>query len=544
MLENNRPIGQSDGLKPIQLPATEQPKASEPANQASPLLRVVPRQFGRYKVATFKLFSEISDQPDGSVTVKPANSGGVVQAFNPLVEDWKSKGIQVDWYGQARTTSYDGADRALQKTSAERGFNLKLVRMPGEVHDGANRIANDAIWWILHGGNGLEQHARGKFDSLEDLAKYEEANKAFAQAYAEDRDNNTLGKIQDHHLWEVGFHLKALGVRDPLEHFTHTTFPDAKTFAHMPGEVRERFLRRMLIGFDGQGFQTPEDQEGFLDCVKEFVGDAEIISNNRGKFVRLDGQDHVATVFVNPISIETNEFNDYGRDPDVRRRIAVDRHQHRGQRRILVISRTDPMKGNLESLKALEMCYQLYPKDTVGALSATYVAAPSRLDLGFYRRYNDGFLEAADRINDTYGPQSPNEHWTPINVIPYSLDRKGVYEALRGHDIIAAFSKRDGMNLFLKEAAIWARPDAVVLASIHAGAGRQVPGFVQVDVDDPRDVAEKMRMAALMSPEERRERMRLARNFVLQDDIFAYDRRSMAVMSEIANGQSQTLKAV
>src|SRR5690606_30000746 len=104
----------------------------------------------------------------------------------------------------------------------------------------------------------------------------------------------------------------------------------------------------------------------------------------------------------------------------------------------------------------------------------------------------------------------------------------------RAADIALVTPIRDGMNLVAKEfCASSIEVDCVLILSEFAGAAAQLgDGALLVNPYDTDGVADALLQACLMSPQEKRSRMKSLRASIRKHDIFRWMRDFMAAAGE------------
>jgi trehalose 6-phosphate synthase len=120
-----------------------------------------------------------------------------------------------------------------------------------------------------------------------------------------------------------------------------------------------------------------------------------------------------------------------------------------------------------------------------------------------------------------------------------------VFELFRSADFCVVNSLHDGMNLVAKE-FISARSDedGVLILSTFAGASRELPEALLVNPFDVAETAAAIKLAMQMSREERRERMKLMRRTVKENNVYRWAGRMLMDAAQIRQHQSLSKKAL
>jgi trehalose 6-phosphate synthase len=163
------------------------------------------------------------------------------------------------------------------------------------------------------------------------------------------------------------------------------------------------------------------------------------------------------------------------------------------------------------------------------------VAAPSRSKLPAYQALQQHTLSEVARVNDKF----KTEHWQPIVLIGQHQEPHEVFELMRAADFCIVNSLHDGMNLVAKEfVAARDDQDGVLILSTFAGASRELPEALLVNPFDVTETAAAIRSAMHMSRDERRERMKLMRRTVKENNVYRWAGRMLMDAAKIRQRQS------
>jgi trehalose 6-phosphate synthase len=199
----------------------------------------------------------------------------------------------------------------------------------------------------------------------------------------------------------------------------------------------------------------------------------------------------------------------------------------------LGVERWDFTKGIVERFRALDALLDKDPPCR-GKITLLQVAAPSRSKLPAYRALQEQTLSEAKRINDKFGTPT----WRPIVLIDHHQEPREVFELFRAADFCIVNSLHDGMNLVAKE-FIAARDDqeGVLILSTFAGASRELPEALLVNPFDVVETAAAMKLAMDMPRDERRERMKLMRRTVKENNVYRWAGRMLMDAGQIRQRQ-------
>ena len=186
-----------------------------------------------------------------------------------------------------------------------------------------------------------------------------------------------------------------------------------------------------------------------------------------------------------------------------------------GARRVVLsIDRLDYSKGILNRLDAFDLFLSQHP-DARQRVVLVLVVVPSRIGVYEYERMKQQIEETVGRINGRFGALD----WTPILYQYRQLSFEPLVALYAESDIALVTPLRDGMNLIAKEyIASRAGCGGVLILSEMAGAAKELGEAIVVNPNDRSQIAEAIREALEMPPEEQ-----VRRNQIMQDRIRRYD---------------------
>ncbi|MET8574411.1 trehalose-6-phosphate synthase [Streptomyces sp. NPDC005012] len=383
---------------------------------------------------------------DGSL-VSRRGGGGVVSGLSAIGPDAGAL-----WVCSALG---DGDREAVHRGVSEPG--VKMLDISAETHDAAyNGIANSTLWFVHH--MLYQTPLEPVFDSEFRLrwAAYQEFNRSFAEALAEEAAEGAAVLVQDYHLTLAPGMLRELRPDLRIGHFSHTPWAPPEYFRLLPDDVAESVLRGML-GADRLGFLTQRWADAFTACCDAAVGgvgDTRIGVHGLGAdadFLRERG--HRADVDQRVAELRA----EIGNDPDGNLR-----------RTIVRVDRTELSKNIVRGLHAFRQLLDDHPEwcDRVVHVAFAY---PSRQDLAVYRDYTAEVARVAAEINAEYG----TPYWTPV-VLNLKDDFARSLAAYRLADVALVNPIRDGMNLVAKEVPVLAENGCALVLSREAGAHEEM----------------------------------------------------------------------
>jgi trehalose 6-phosphate synthase len=285
-----------------------------------------------------------------------------------------------------------------------------------------------------------------------------------------------------------------------------------------------------MLGADILGFHTRRHCEDFLASADRFL-ECQVDHEH----MTVTHQGRVCRVVPYPISIEWPPRWLAGLDdvPTLRRTVR-ERYGIAPEVQVGIgVERWDFTKGIIERFRALEALLAGRPR-WQGRLSLLQVAAPSRSRSPAYQLLQQQTLAEAKRINGRFATGS----WKPIVLVPEHLDPPRVFELYRAADFCLVNSLHDGMNLVAKE-FVAARDDldGVLILSTFAGASRELVEALLVNPFDVNETAAAMDAALDMPRGERRERMRLMRRTVKENNVYRWAGRLLLDVAQIRRRQ-------
>lgn len=449
-------------------------------------------------------------------------ASGMVTALEPVMRAcsgvWVAHGS-----GSADRQVVDMFDR-VRVPPGDPTYTLRRVWLTPEEEEGYYYgFSNEGLWPLCH-----LAYVRPAFREA-DWQMYRAVNQKFADAVAREcHGSKPLVLIQDYHFALLPQLLRQRLKNATIALFWHIPWPNAETFGVCPW--KHEVLQHMLSA-DILGFHTRYHCQNFLATVDRFI---ECQIDHEHLTVTLQG--HVCHVAPYPISIEWPPrwlaqlpSVEISRGA-VRQRYGIGAEVQLG----LGVERWDFTKGIIERFHAIETLLDNYPK-LRGRVSLLQIAAPSRSKLPAYRALQQHTLSEAVRINERFGDQ----HWKPIVLVEEHREPLEVFELYRAADFCLVNSLHDGMNLVAKEfVAARDDEDGVLILSTFAGASRELLEALLVNPFDVTETAEAVATAINMPREERRERMRLMRRTVKENNVYRWAGRMLMDAARIRQRQS------
>jgi alpha,alpha-trehalose-phosphate synthase [UDP-forming] len=438
--------------------------------------------------------------------VVPAS--GLVTALAPVLQacdgTWIAHGS-----GDADRESVDQHDRVAVPPDDPR-YTLRRVWLSAEEEAGYYYgFANEGLWPLCH-----IAHTRPLFRAS-DWEQYQKVNRKFADAVVEEmaETEQPLVFVQDYHFALLPRMIKERRPDARVAIFWHIPWPNAEAFGICPWQ---RELLDGLLGADLIGFHVQAHCNNFQQSV-----DRALESQVDWEHFTVKRNEHITLVRPFPVSVDFVESKSPvgERSSSESERAAL--LEELGVEAIFLgvgVDRVDYTKGIPERFLAIERLFELYPA-YLKQFVFVEIGAPSRTNI---KRYHDLMAEVtaeAERINRRF--QTPN--WRPIIFQNRQHSHHEIEHYYRAADLCLVTSLHDGMNLVAKE-FIAARDDedGVLVLSRFTGAARELRDALLVNPYDIDQTAEAIRLALVMDPEEKRQRMQHMRKLVREQNIYRW----------------------
>jgi trehalose 6-phosphate synthase len=445
-----------------------------------------------------------------------APASGLVTAMDPVMRAcggvWVAHGS-----GDADRETADTRGR-LGVPVDEPRYTLRRVWLTKEEEQGYYAgFSNEGLWPLCH-----IVHVRPTFRP-DDWSYYLEVNQKFADTVLDQiKDAEApLVLIQDYHFAALPALIKAARPDARVAIFWHIPWPNFEAFGICPWQ--EELLHGML-GADLIGFHTQYYCNNFLETVDRALEariDWERYSVTRG--------DHTTYVKPFPISVAPEFVDDPPRvsRPELLRRLGISA-EFLG----LGVERIDYTKGLPERLSALQFFFETYPQYRE-RLVFVQLAAPSRSTINRYQEIQREVEEKVRELNQMFQTKT----WRPVLYLKAHHEHRDIWAYYRHADFCMVTSLHDGMNLVAKEfVSVRDDEDGALILSRFAGASHELRDALIVNPYDLTGMAEAVRTALEMPPEERRARMVRMRQSVLDHNIYRWAGMLLSELARIPVG--------
>ncbi|MFZ0499107.1 MAG: trehalose-6-phosphate synthase [Steroidobacteraceae bacterium] len=449
-------------------------------------------------------------------------ASGMVTALEPIVRAcgglWVAHGS-----GAADREVVDLHDR-IRVPPEGPAYTLRRVWLRPEEEQGYyGGFSNEGLWPLCH-----LAYVRPAFRES-DWDAYRSVNQRFAAAVTrEARRPDPVVLIQDYHLALLPRLIRQRMPAATVALFWHIPWPSAETFGVCPW--KDEILRHLLDA-DIVGFHTRQYCLHFLATAEQLL---ECRVDYERMTVTVEG--HVCHVMACPISIEWPPPQLEGLPSIAVSRDRIRRHHGIGPGVHLGVGveRWDFTKGIAERFLAFEALLARRP-DLQGRIALLQVVAPTRTRLPTYQALQRQTLAETERINARFASSS----WKPIVLVDRQQSAREVFELFRAADFCVVNSLHDGMNLVSKE-FVAARDDdnGVLILSAFTGAARELVEALLVNPFCISETAAAIEAAIAMPREERRERMRLMRRTVMENNVYRWAGRMLLDVAQIRRRQA------
>jgi len=449
-----------------------------------------------------------------------APASGLVTAMDPVMR--ACGGVWVAHAsGDADRETADGRGRIGVPVDDPR-YTLRRVWLSKEEEQGYySGFSNEGLWPLCH-----IVHTRPVFRP-DDWSYYLEVNQKFADTVLDQIKDaeSPLVLIQDYHFAPLSALIKAERPDARVAIFWHIPWPNFEAFGICPWQ-RELLLG--MLGADLIGFHTQYYCNNFLETVDRALEariDWERFAVTRGE--------HTTYVKPFPISVAPEFVDD---PPRVSRAELLRKLGIQAEFLGVGVERIDYTKGLPERIRALRFFFETYPEYRE-RLVFVQLAAPSR---GMIDRYQEIQREVEERVREL-NQAFQTKTWRPILYLKAHHEHRDIWAYYRHADFCMVTSLHDGMNLVAKEfVSVRDDEDGALILSRFAGASHELRDALIVNPYDLAGMAESIRAALEMSPEERRARMIRMRHSVVDHNIYRW---AGLLLSELARIPVETTGA-
>ena len=427
------------------------------------------------------------------------SSGGLVAALEGLSAD-KYRTQWIGWPGAAVEPAKQ-PEIARTLTGEHGCLPVFLTDEEAEAH--YEGFANSSVWPLFHYMPNYLRYESRWWDA------YQKVNRRFADKVLEIAHGGDLIWVHDYQLLLLPAMIKAARADLRVGFFLHTPFPSYEMFRCHP---RRSELIAGMLGADLLGFHTFGYLRHFRSAALRLLGAESDITHVRAP----DG--HRAALGVYPIGINAKKFDETLDQPDQTKRQQKFRDTFQGKKLVISVERMDYTKGILHRIEAVDAFLAGW-EDRDG-IKFMFVSVPSREGVEDYQELRADVESRIGRLNGKYATL----HNSPIHFIHDSVDFADLCALYSIADAALITPLIDGMNLVAKEYLACQRDHAgPLILSEFAGAAEELFNALLVNPYDAQSVAEHIKRALEMPPDERRER-----NAPMRERVMTYDAQRWA----------------
>ncbi len=430
---------------------------------------------------------------EGKLNYQPS-AGGLATGLGSFYRD--KKGLWLGWPGLA-SEKLRGHEEEVISSLKEMDCSPVFLTQK-QIENFYYGFSNKTLWPLFH---YFLQHT--VFDNRMWEA-YKRVNRIYCEAALEVADEDDIIWVHDYQLLLLPAMLREKLPKATIGFFLHIPFPSFELFRLLPW--REEILEG-LLGADLVGFHTYDYVRHFLSSVRRILG----YDHSLGLITT---QERLVKVDTFPIGIDFLKFSRAAQLPEVKAEIQRLKRRIGNRKVILSVDRLDYTKGIPERLDAFEFFLEKYPQYREKVI-LVMVAVPSRTKVEHYIQLKRNVDEHIGRINGRFGTLG----WSPILYLYRSVPFPTLAALYNLAHVALVTPLRDGMNLVAKEYVASKGDDlGVLVLSEMAGAAREMGEALLVNPLNIKEVAQALKDALEMPPQEQKER-----NLLLKERLRRYD---------------------
>ncbi len=400
-------------------------------------------------------------------------------------------------------------------------YTLRRVWLTSEEENGYYYgFANEGLWPLCH-----IAHTRPLFRAA-DWECYKAVNEKFAKAVLQEIGNaeEPFVLIQDYHFALLPRLIKNACPGARVAIFWHIPWPNPEAFGICPWQKE---LLDGLLGADLVSFHIQAHCNNFLETV-----DHAIESRIEWDRFVVNRNNHLTAVRPHPISVEFPESAQVSGSLFPAGKGRAEILKELGPETIFLgvgVDRVDYTKGIIERFRGIENFLDRYPY-YLKQFTFVQLCAPSRTNIKRYHDFNQQVEAEAERVNKRF----QTSEWKPIVLLNRHHSHKEIAPYYKAADLCLVTSLHDGMNLVAKEfVAARGDGDGVLVLSQFTGACHELRDALLVNPYDTEQLADTLRRALEMPPEERRARMAHMRRTVKEHNVYRWAADLISDLSEI-----------
>ena len=435
------------------------------------------------------------EKKKGKVQYRPS-PGGLATGLSSFYKNYES--VWIGWCGVTSETLNDKEREDVRRRLLTEHRCAPVFLTRADMKNFYYGFCNKTVWPLFHYFTNYTIYDQGTWRT------YAKVNERFCEIVMQHANADDTIWIHDYQLLLLPKLLRERLPDTKIGFFLHIPFPSFEIFRLLPW--RNEILEGMM-GADLIGFHTYDYVRHFLSSVSRILGHEHAL----GQF--LVGN-RFAKVDAFPMGIDYERFSGAPQKKEVRGEIERIRKKIRSGKIILSVDRLDYTKGILNRLEAFDFFLRTNPSYR-GKVTLILVAVPSRTGVETYRMLKREIDEMIGRINGAYG----TIEWMPVWYLYQSLPFHKLAALYFLSDVALVTPLRDGMNLIAKEyIATKGDNNGILILSGMAGSVHELGEALIVNPHNREQVAEAIKAALEVPPEEQRDR-----NRVMQRRLKRYD---------------------
>jgi glucosylglycerol-phosphate synthase len=404
-----------------------------------------------------------------------------------------------------------GDEPFVEKMQAPDNANYTVLRIPltqEEIHDFYHVTSKEAFWPLLHSFPGYHSSNRANWENFVAI------NKRFAQATAEEADDDTIVWVHDYNLWLAPYWIRQLKPKAKIAFFHHTPFPSSDIFNIIPWSHE---ILESLLSCDLVGFHIPRYAENFVRTAKG-LEDVKILERKpvegtfaprgsalaepeatqkllyRGRHVRIDAF---------PVGIDPEVIETIKRTEIHRARVGRISEELHGRKMLFSVGRVDYVKGTLELLRAFERLLERRG-DLHEKIKLVVGTAPAAKGMEVYTATQNEIEQRVGAINGRFAKLD----WIPVTLYARLIPFDEIVAYYECADVCLVTPLRDGLNLVAKEYIATKRGlGGVLVLSEFTGAAVELQDAVLVNPYAVESMDRAIETSIDMPQKEAKERM-------------------------------------
>lgn len=400
-------------------------------------------------------------------------------------------------------------DKVIHVDDPNGGYRVSRLPLTAEQVESFYHVTSkEALWPILHSFPSLFQ-----YDNV-DWKTFREVNHLFAEAAAEQVEDDGLVWIHDYNLWLVPAYLRALKPHVRIAFFHHTPFPGPDVFNVLPWR---REIVDSLLDCDLVGFHIPRYAKNFADVARALncaeVEAVEAVEEGLSPSGTALSEPEVPASIRTPKRVVSLGVTPVGTNPAMIENYIMSKENQALQRRLLAeldgrkllmtVGRTDYTKGMIECLNAFERLLERR-SELIGGVKMLVTSVRAASTMKVYEETQREIEALVGRINGRFSKLN----WTPVVLFSNAIPFERLVAYFRIADVCVTTPLRDGLNLVAKE-FVAAKKDlgGALILSEFAGCAVELPHAILTNPYSNKAMDSALDQALDMSEEEARERM-------------------------------------